>query len=336
MQGRGRPNLPGAGPDPGRRTVEWIDPAALMKIDSLELRARVLVDGLLTGRHRGPRHGQSVEFSEYRAYTPGDDPRSLDWKLFARTDRSYVRRFEEETSLGCTIVLDDSRSMLYGSGDWTKADYARTLAATLTHFLLQQRDAVGLVLFDDAPTEVIPTQHRGGQLYRVLVALEGSGLRGARSAAAGPNQSQQPPSPGLPATLESIAAATRRRGIVLVLSDLLSELDGLEQSLGVLQTRGQDVILLQILDPAELTLDVDGPAILEDLETGRRLAVDPAMARRSYRERIDAHLVELDTLCQRQAVDLVRVQTSESPGDALAAVLHRRRCTLAGRRRSAA
>lgn len=321
MDGRGLPKSPGVGPPgDGRRTVEWIDLAALMRIESLELRARVLVDGLLAGRHRGPRHGQSIEFSEYRAYAVGDDPRSIDWKLFARTDRCYVRRFEQEIQLACTLVLDNSRSMLFGAPH-SKGEYARTLAATLAYSLLKQRDAVGLVHFADGPTEFLPAQARSGQLHRILVSL---------------SRAAEGRSTGLPATLEAVAATTRRRGIVIVLADLLSELDGLEQRLAQLQSRGQDVVMLQILDAAELSFDLGPQGILEDLESGRRLAVDPTTARDRYQSRLNAHLADLDSMCRRQSVDLVRVTTDVLPGDALARVLERRQRVLARRRRSAA
>src|SRR5262249_9700638 len=151
-------------------TVELIDPAALMRMQSLELRAKRVVDGFRNGLHRSPVHGFSVEFTEYRQYLPGDDLRHLDWKLFARSDRYYIKRYEDETNLCCHLVLDLSRSMEFGSR-WTKADYARTLAATVAWFLHEQRDAVGLVLFDENPREAIPARFRTGHLHRLLVAL---------------------------------------------------------------------------------------------------------------------------------------------------------------------
>jgi len=151
---------------------ERIDPATLMRIKSLELRAKLVVEGFQNGLNRSPFHGFSVEFTEYREYSPGDDPRYIDWKLAARSDRNYIKRFEDETNLRCQIMLDLSRSMQFSSLSYTKADYARTLVATLSHFLLKQRDAVGLMTFADTPGEFIPPRFRLGQLRRILVALE--------------------------------------------------------------------------------------------------------------------------------------------------------------------
>ncbi len=156
-------------PQPPRRAI---DPRALMRIKSLQLRARAAVEGFVKGMHRTPYHGFSVEFSEYRQYTPGDDPRYLDWKLFARSDRYHIKRFEDETNLRCTLVVDTSRSMGYGSGAYTKSDYARTAAATVAYFLTRQRDAVGLLTFEDRITEYLPPRHRPGHLRRLMALLD--------------------------------------------------------------------------------------------------------------------------------------------------------------------
>src|SRR5215470_15631530 len=149
-----------------------IDPKTLMSIRNLELRARVVVEGFWNGLHRSPYHGFSVEFSEYRQYTPGDDPRYLDWKLFARSDRYYIKRFEDETNLRCHLVLDTSRSMGYGTIGYSKIEYARTAAATVAYFLATQRDAVGLVTFEDRIVEYLPARYRPGHLRRILALLE--------------------------------------------------------------------------------------------------------------------------------------------------------------------
>ena len=150
----------------------FMDPKVVMGIKSLELRAKVVVDGFRTGLNKSPKHGFSVEFSEYRQYTPGDDPRFIDWKLYARTDRSYIRLFEDETNLRCYIVSDFSRSMSFGSLNYTKHDYARTIAASLAWMLNRQGDAVGLSLFDERVRIVIPARYRPGQLRQIMVTLE--------------------------------------------------------------------------------------------------------------------------------------------------------------------
>src|SRR5215207_1318831 len=161
-----------AAASPALASAKLIDPAALMTIRSLELRARVVVQGFWTGMHRSPYHGFSVEFTEYRQYTPGDDPRYLDWRLYARTDRYYIKRFEDETNLRCFLLVDNSKSMTFGSTGYTKAEYANTLAATLAYFLHQQGDAIGLLTFDEQIREYLPARHRPGHLRHLMLALE--------------------------------------------------------------------------------------------------------------------------------------------------------------------
>ncbi len=174
-----------------------IDPQTLMRIKSLQMRARVAVEGFIKGIHRSPYHGFSVEFSEYREYTPGDDPRYLDWRLYARSDRYYVKRFEDETNLRCYLVLDTSRSMGYRSGPYSKIEYARTAAATIAYFLSAQRDAVGLLTFEDRITDYLPPRHRPGHLRRLMALLERE-PQGRATDLAGP--------------LEQIAATVRSAG----------------------------------------------------------------------------------------------------------------------------
>ncbi len=167
------PGRPSRGRDePARPGASLIDPQTLMRIKSLQIRARVAVEGFIKGIHRSPYHGFSVEFSEYREYSPGDDPRYLDWRLYARSDRYYVKRFEDETNLRCYLVVDTSRSMGYRSGSYSKSDYARTAAATIAYFLSTQRDAVGLLTFEDRITEYLPARYRPGHLRRLMAALE--------------------------------------------------------------------------------------------------------------------------------------------------------------------
>ena len=179
----------------------FIDPRTVMRIKNLQLRARVVVEGFYTGIHRSPYHGFSVEFSEYRAYTPGDDPRYLDWRLFARSDRYYIKRFEDETNLRCYLVVDMSRSMSFGSAEYTKSEYARTLAASLAYFLFTQRDAVGLLTFDEEVADYLPPRHRAGHLRRLYGMLD-------RETAGRATDLSRP--------LERIAESVRKRGLVVL------------------------------------------------------------------------------------------------------------------------
>ena len=262
--------------------ASFIDPATVMRIKNLQMRARVVVEGFFAGLHRSPYHGFSVEFSEYRAYTPGDDPRYLDWKFYARSDRYCVKRFEDETNLLCYLIVDMSRSMSFGSGDYTKSDYARTLAASLTYFLLMQRDAVGLLVFDEKVADYLPPRHRPGHLRRLMAALD-------RETAGRSTDLARP--------LEQIAEAVRKRGLVILISDLLAPSVGLRSKLGSLRSRGHDVVVLRVLDPAELDFTFSAPGMFEDIETGRQLYIDPAAARADYQRRFGEHSAAVKTAC---------------------------------------
>src|SRR4051812_14209073 len=239
---------------PAGPSAPLIDPPTLMRIKSLQMRAKLAVEGFIKGIHRSPYHGFSVEFSEYREYSPGDDPRFLDWRLFARSDRYYVKRFEDETNLRCYLVLDTSRSMGYRSGtgsgsepgSYTKGDYARTAAATIAYFLSTQRDAVGLITFEDRITEYVPPRYRPGHLRRLMAVLEREPLGRATD---------------LEGPLEQIAATVRKRGLIVLISDLLAPTDSLRTRLGYLRSRGHDVIVLRILDPAEVEFPFTTPAM---------------------------------------------------------------------------
>lgn len=275
-------------------SASLIDPATLMRIKSLEVRARVVVEGFFKGIHKSPFHGFSVEFSEYREYTPGDDPRYLDWKLFARSDRYYIKRFEDETNLRCHLVLDTSRSMGYGTIGYTKIEYARTAAATIAYFLATQRDACGLVTFEDRITEYLPARYRPGHLRRILAILERE-PNGRATDLAGP--------------IEELAATVRKRGLIVLLSDLLADASALKTRLGYLRSRGHDVVVLRILDPAEIGFDFAAPAMFRDVESGREIYVDPAQARAEYRRRFDAHAAEIQRACLDLGVEFESITT---------------------------
>ncbi|MCP3914722.1 MAG: DUF58 domain-containing protein [bacterium] len=284
------------------RETDWIDPEAVLRIDSLELRARIVVEGFLSGLHRSPYHGFSVEFSEYRPYSSGDDLRYLDWKLLARTDRRYVKRFEDETNLRCHLVLDLSRSMAFGEGRRSKFEYAVTLAATLARFLATQRDAVGLLTFDAGVHDYVPARYSPGHLARILGALE----RGAT----GTNTD-------LVASLQRVAGFMHKRGVVVLFSDLLAPLEGLDRALAQLRARGQEVIVFRVLDPAEVEFPFEKAAMFEDLESGKSFYVDPVHATSAYRERFQAHADALTRLAADHGVDLVPWTTDRPLMDCL-------------------
>jgi uncharacterized protein (DUF58 family) len=288
----------------------YMDPSVLMSIRSLELRAKVIVEGFRTGLNRSPRHGFSVEFSEYRQYTQGDDPRFLDWKLFARTDRSYIRLFEDETNLRCYLISDFSRSMSFGTVGWTKHDYARTIAASLAWMLNRQGDAVGLSLFDEQVRSVVPARYRPGQLRRIMVTLEEP-------------TSGHDTNPAV--ALEHAASRLPRFGLAVVISDLLSPVEQFEQGLKLLRGIGHDVIVFQILDPVELSLDIDGPRLFKDLESNRAIYADPEVSRDDYQEQIQTHNAKVEAVCSKLGASFVRATTDEPLELILAAFLHARR-----------
>lgn len=273
----------------------FFDPEALMRIKSLELRAHAVVDGFLRGLHRSPFHGFSSEFTEYRQYTAGDDPRHLDWKLYARSDRYYVRKFEEETNLRCYLLVDQSASMQFGSLAYTKADYVKTLAATFAYFLHRQGDAVGLMVFSDAVHDYVPARNPLGHLRKLMLTLERTTSGAATS---------------LDAPLERLAQFVRRRGMVVLISDLLAPIETLERRLATLAVCGHEVSLFHVMDPAELTFDFKDAALFRDLESGRELFVDPASARADYLAQLEAHLGSVRETCRKLGVSFHQFSTA--------------------------
>ena len=277
-------------------TASFLDPAALMAIRNLELRARAVVEGFWHGLHRSPFHGFSVEFTEYRPYTTGDDPRYLDWRLLGRTDRYFIKKFEDETNLRAHLLVDQSRSMSFGSRAYTKADYARTLAATLAWFLAQQGDATGLLTFDETVREYLPARNRPGHLRHLMLALEKP--VGGRST-------------DLSAPLRRVAELTRKRGVVVLISDLLAPAAALEGPLALLTAARHEVIIFQVLDPAELGFNFAEPARFRDVETERDLFIDPALARPEYERRFAEHREAIRETCQRLGIMHVQLSTAQ-------------------------
>ena len=216
--------------------------------------------------------------------------RYLDWKLFARQDRYYIKRFEDETNLRCYLVADLSRSMEFGSTGYTKAEYTRTLLATLGYFLSLQRDAVGLLTFDESIGEYLPPRYRPGHLRRLMLALE--------RATSGRRTDIEPP-------LEQITRLATRRGLVVVASDMLAPVEGLGRQLGYLRSQGHEVLVMRVLDPAEIDFDFEEARIFEDMESGRRLFVDPDAIRRTYQRNFRQHAVALDEICRQEGVDFL-------------------------------
>lgn len=289
-----------------------LTPELASRLGRLDLVARLVVEGFLTGLHRSPYHGFSVEFAEYRQYIPGEPVTHIDWRAYARSDRHYLKVFAEETNLRATLLVDCSRSMAYTSDPSrpTKLACARVHAAALAYLLLHQNDAVGLVTFDERPLAIVPARSVRRQLFHVLKTLEAT-----------------PPGAGtrLGPVLHAVAERVHRRGLVILISDLLDDADEILSGLKHFRHRGHEVIVFRILDPRETDLDFRRELELEDLERPeRRVRVDPAQAAADYRERFRAWRDRLRRECRRQLVDLVELTTDTPVETALLACLGKR------------
>jgi uncharacterized protein (DUF58 family) len=272
-------------------------PEVLASISSLDLLAKTVVDGFVAGLHRSPDFGFSQEFAEYRAYTPGDDLRHIDWNLFARTERCYLKRYRGETNSQLTVLLDASNSMQYTSGPPSKMDYARYLAAALFYLSIHnQRDAAGLIVFDEDVREYIRPSTRPGQLARLFAGLEQTAPQ-ARTNFAKP--------------LQHFQNALHRRGIAIVISDFYEKPEIIIKDIASLRFRGNEVILFHILDPQEIRPAMKASALLVDLETDQRIEVIPEYTRTAYRDRIDAHIEQLRSLARGAGMDYQLLVTDQ-------------------------
>src|SRR3984957_365871 len=257
----------------------FLDPAVLAGISSLDLLAKTVVDGFVAGLHRSPDFGFSQEFAEYRAYTPGDDLRNIDWNVYARTERMFLKRYHGETNSQLTVLLDASNSMQFGSHGVNKMDYARFLAASLFYLAIHgQRDAAGLITFDDEIRNYIRPSTRQGQLHRLLAGLEQAEAR-ARTDFAKP--------------MRYFQEFLKRRGIVIIVSDFWESPESIVRTIEPLRYNGNEVVLFHVLDPEDVRPDLKGPSILVDLETQQHLEVTPDYAKKEYREKIQARLTDL-------------------------------------------
>ena len=249
------------------RELRFLDPAILARLGTLELKARTVVEGFLSGLHRSPFKGFSVEFAEYRQYMHGDDLSSIDWKVYARTDRYYVKKFEEETNLNCYLLLDVSASMGYGSKGVTKLEYASMLAGSLAYLMQRQRDAVGLATFDDAIVSMLPPSARPSHLRSLLVTLD-------RMAPGKQTNVARP--------LHQLADGIAKRGLVILISDLIDEPERVIEGLRHFRFRGTDVVVFHVMDRSELTFPFTRASRFRDLEGGDELMAVPSVVREQY------------------------------------------------------
>lgn len=294
--------------------ARFVDPKVLSRIGNLELVARSVVEGFINGVHRSPYFGASVDFAEHRGYVPGDDIRRMDWRLYARTDRYYIKEYEADTNANFAVLLDVSRSMGYAGRGIAKIEYAKFLAAGLTYLVHRQRDRVGLVAFDTEIVRYVPPSAKHMEV--VLHTLD-------RLTPQGPG--------GLRAPLHRIAEQFGRRSVLVLISDLYEEPDAVLEALGPLRFRGHDLIVFHVMDPAELDFAFDTPAAFEDLESGEQLPIVPDALAAQYQSLVRAHIDALAERCTAQQIDYTLVNTSAPLDHALFSYLTSRERLTRGR-----
>ena len=290
----------------------FLHPEAIQRIARLELRARTIVEGFLSGMHRSPYFGQSVEFRQHRQYTAGDDLRYVDWKVLAKQDGYYVKQFEEDTNLRAALLCDVSHSMRYGRGPMTKYDYAATVVASLAYLLLRQQDAVGCIAFDETVRATVPQRTRRNHLDSILQAL---------------SVSRPQHKTNLYDVLREVAESYPRRGVVVLVSDLLVDRPGLFKGLKLLRGRGHHVMVFHILDDDELDFPFSGPTRFEGLEVPDIVRCNPRALREGYLKALGEYLEEVRRGCSRNAVDYDLIRTSQPLDAALAKYLSFRMAT---------
>lgn len=276
--------------------LRFLDPKILSKISGMDLRARTVVEGFIYGLHRSPYRGFSVEFAEYREYTPGDDIKFIDWKVFARSDRYYIKEFEEETNLNCHILLDASSSMNYSGGGLSKLAYGSYLAASLGYLIFQQRDGVGLISFDNEIRQYIPARNRKGHMLSILRYLE---------KLQGENKTEM----SLP--LHQMAEMLNKKGLIILISDLLDDPEAVLQGLQHFRFKGHDVIVFHVLDATELEFPFQTATKFIDLEGSTQVMAIPTMVRDTYMKKLEEHISAFKKGCGRMQIDYQVLSTAQ-------------------------
>ncbi|MBN1417697.1 MAG: DUF58 domain-containing protein [Planctomycetes bacterium] len=275
---------------------KFLDPRTLARISRLEIRARFVVEGFIAGLHRSPYRGFSVEFAEHREYAPGDDVRHVDWKVFGRTDRFYVKQYEEETNLRATILLDTSESMQYGAGPLPKLGYGQTIAAAIAFLILRQQDAAGLITFDSEIRRIVPPSSSQSHLAAIVEALED--VRPARRT-------------DLAAVLRAVAAQIRWKGLLILISDMFDHLDRIRAGLSELRHHRHDVLLFHVLDGDELSFPFERMTLFEGLEEMPDALVDPRALRDAYLEELLAFNDGLRRVARQSRIDYALMDTRQ-------------------------
>ena len=284
-------------------------PEAISRISQLEVRARGVVEGFLAGLHRSPYFGHSIEFVQHREYVPGDEVRDIDWKVWSKTDKYYIKQYEEDTNLRTTLLLDLSESMQFGSGPLSKYEYACTVAAALAYLLLKQQDSVGMVTFDEDTRTIVPPMSKRNHLNTLLAALDR------------PPQGEQTDIGGV---IRRLLDQQSRKGMVVLISDLLVDRAELFKGLRMLRHQGNDVMVFHILDDQEVEFDFSGTTKFEGLERAGELVCDPRGLREDYLAAVRSFIDEIRRNCAKYLVDYQMIRTSEHLDAALAHYLNHR------------
>lgn len=290
-------------------TSPYFDPTTLQKITRLELRAQYVVEGFMSGLHRSPYFGNSVEFRQHREYTAGDDLRHVDWKVWAKQDRLYVKQYEEDSNLRAAMLVDVSASMRYGSGPMTKRDYAATIAVSLAYLLLSQQDATGCLAFDESVRDAVPQRTQRTHLDAIIRTLETSRPRKKTD---------------ISQILKHALGAYPKRGMMVLISDLLVDADSLIDGLQMLKTRGHDVIVFHVMDDDELDFPFKGPTRFEGLESLEHITCNPRALRDDYLKALNQHLDKIRRGCAQRGISYSLFRTSQPLNSALAAFLNER------------
>lgn len=286
-----------------------MQPDAISRISRLELRARHIVEGFLSGLHRSPYFGQSVEFVQHREYVAGDDPRRIDWKAWSKTDKYYIKQYEEETNLRSTLLVDVSESMHFGTQALNKYEYACAIAASLAYLLLRQQDSVGLISFDESVRSIVPTRSKRTHLNGILAALD----------AERPQKKTD-----IFDVLRKVADEQSQRGMIVLISDLFAERNGLFRGLKLLRHRGHDVLILHVMDDEELDFNYTGTTKFEGMEAMGDLICDPRALREGYLKAVTDFQDELRRHCAKNTIDFQTIRTSENLDAALSHYINHR------------
>lgn len=289
---------------------KYLNPEIVSKLASMDLRARLVVEGFITGLHKSPYHGFSVEFSEHRQYMPGDEIKHVDWKVYGKTDRFYVKQFEEETNLKSYLLVDVSASMGYSSNGISKLQYASYLAGALTYLMIRQRDAVGLILFDEKIRRYLPPRSITTYLDQILKELD---------------QTKSGSKTNISAALHQMAERIKRRGLIILFSDLFDEPREVISGLKHFRHKKHEVILFHILDPFELTFEFKNDSIFKDLETGEEINTQPWHIRREYQNQVEEFIKNYKKVCRENKIDYITLNTKQDYDRALFEYLLKRK-----------